>query len=89
MTAVKDVGEPCAGDLQARFDGRELEAGSDDAKTSGDGRPRETAGMSAGYTALLGYRASSLPYHYPEPGPEPEPNASFTTMSPVDIPWAP
>lgn len=31
---------------------------------TGDGRPREAAGMRAGPTALLGYRASSLPYHY-------------------------
>mgnify|MGYP001595103514 CR=1 FL=1 len=27
MSAVKDVGEPCAGELHARFDGRELETG--------------------------------------------------------------
>jgi hypothetical protein len=39
MPAVNDVGEPCAGEPHARFDGRELET-EQQATVTGTGQPR-------------------------------------------------
>jgi hypothetical protein len=48
MPAVKGVGEPCAGEPHARFDGRELE--TEQAMAADQGSPRETAGPEPGPT---------------------------------------
>ena len=48
MPAVKDVGEPCAGEPHARFDGRELE--TEQAMAADQGSPRETEGPEPGPT---------------------------------------
>ncbi len=63
MPAVNDVGEPCAGEPHARFDGRELETEQiGQGHRSGTTR-RETAGTKAsGSTAKHSHRASSRPY---------------------------
>ena len=55
---VKGIGEPDAGEPHVRFDGERLETGI--AMARGDGRRRETDGMSA--TAYGSHRASLLPY---------------------------
>ena len=65
MPAVNDVGEPCAGEPHARFDGRELET-ERTYHGHGSGTPwRETAGTlkAAGPTARRGHRASFRPYN--------------------------
>jgi hypothetical protein len=59
--AVDDVGVPYAGEPHGRFDGRELETGSNGARASGDGRPRVTAGDERRVRSASGYRAGSLP----------------------------
>jgi hypothetical protein len=64
MPAVNDVGEPCAGEPHARFDGRELET-----EYTGP-RPRQwdiltgnrRNSKAAGPTARMDHRASSRPY---------------------------
>ena len=38
--------------------------GAEMVRVTGDGRPWETMGMSAGPKVCNGYRASSLPYHH-------------------------
>ena len=48
MPAVKGVGEPCAGEPHARFDGRELE--TEQAMAADQGSPRETEGPEPGPT---------------------------------------
>lgn len=55
---VKGIGEPDAGEPHVRFDGERLETGV--AMACGDGRRRETDGMSA--TAYGSHRASLLSY---------------------------
>ena len=55
---MKGIGEPDAGEPHVRFDGERLETGV--AMACGDGRRRETDGMSA--TAYGSHRASLLPY---------------------------
>jgi hypothetical protein len=64
MPAVNDVGEPCAGEPHARFDGRELET------ESPGSRPRQwdtltgnrRKSKAAGPTTRKDNRASSRPY---------------------------
>ena len=63
--AVKDVGEPCAGEPHTRFEGEGLEQ----ATVSGSEHRRETAGTGA--TTYGSYRASPLP----------DRDLPFTTMS--------
>ncbi len=67
MPAVNDVGEPCAGEPHARFDGRQLETEQiGQGHRSGTTR-RETAGTKAsGSTAKHSHRASSRPYNLAE-----------------------
>jgi hypothetical protein len=59
MPAVQDVGEPCAGEPHARFDGRGWNRSV--ATVTGSGRPAETPGLCAGPTAVQRHPASSLP----------------------------
>jgi hypothetical protein len=54
MPAVKGVGEPCAGEPHARFDGRELE--TEQATAADQGSSRETAGPEPGPTYGLSPR---------------------------------
>jgi len=63
MPAVNDVGEPCAGEPHARFDGRELETEYTWSRDASGTTSRETAGMKAcSPTASTRHRASSRPY---------------------------
>jgi hypothetical protein len=64
MPAVNDVGEPCAGEPHARFDGRELETEQDLVK---DTEKNATVGnhpatMAPRPTTSNCHRASSRPY---------------------------
>jgi hypothetical protein len=64
MPAVNDVGEPCAGEPHARFDGRELETEHIPVTATAvghpDGKPQELEGCRA-YRQKC-HRASSRPY---------------------------
>lgn len=63
MPAVNDVGEPCAGEPHARFDGRELETERPGQGHRSGTTRRETAGTKAsGPTTSQRHRASSRPY---------------------------
>jgi hypothetical protein len=63
MPAVNDVGEPCAGEPHARFDGRELETEHADHGHRGGTADRETGGTKApGPTVRRSHRASPRPY---------------------------
>src|SRR5918994_4097579 len=63
---VQNVGEPCAGEPHARFDGRELETEHPDHGHRGGAPDRETGGTQAlGPTASRCHRANSRPNQPP------------------------
>jgi hypothetical protein len=65
MPAVKDVGEPCAGEPHARFDGRALE--TEQRPRAADKVCRESHGMAnpANLPVTHCHRASARPYVRP------------------------
>src|SRR5262245_33090055 len=61
MPAVNDVGEPCAGEPHARFDGRELET-----ERIGHGHDSGTAGReTVGIQGCRAYRHIASPRQFP------------------------
>jgi hypothetical protein len=60
MPPVKGVGEPCAGELHARFDGGWLETGPGDTAAYAPAWKRRES-----LAAPTGNRASRLPYRNP------------------------
>ena len=68
MLAVNDLGEPCAGEPHARFDGRGLETkhpGQEAEKNSRAGN--SLAHMASQPTAKICHRASPRPYMFGRP----------------------
>ena len=62
MPAVKNVGEPCAGEPHARFDGRELETEPNLATVTGVGQP---TGKPAALEGPRPYHQEKLPRQLP------------------------